>query len=139
MNQSKQKPKNFLKNLIFCLIFSFFSLIGVFFLLSYLLYRIPDFENYYAAFPIVLLFLEGVLIALFCRRFSENSPLFTLLSSALISFLSIILGMILSPKWSFSPRLLAVHFLFIFGTVLLQIIFKRKQPTKKKNKFPFTK
>ena len=70
MNQMNKKSNRGLRELFFTVIFSLLSATALFFGLAYLFFRIPNFDDYYSLFPIALLTLEGLIVVLFCRRFS---------------------------------------------------------------------
>lgn len=138
MNQINNNSKYGLRNYVISIIFSLLSFAALFFLLAYLLFKVPNFDDYYVFFPIVLLVLEGIITVLFCRRFSGRSVYFTLLSAAAVSILSLLFGFFSYGIPSALPKILAMHFVFVFLSTAMQLVIQRKRPAKRK-KMPFKK
>lgn len=138
MNQTTKKTKSTMGNLLLSILFSFMLLIGLFFLLSNLIFKAPDFDEIDVYFPILLLTLEGISIVLFCRRFSARSVFFTLISSIFISLISFIIGLFVFGFAINFPKVFATHGIFIFATTVMQLLIVKKKPTKRK-KLPFKK
>jgi len=139
MNQSNRNPSQLSKFIIFTVFFSVFSFVALFTLLSFFLYRIPNFENYYDLFPYVLLGIECGVLVLFCKRFRGKSALFALLSAVTVSSLSFLLGVIFHFDQVLILPLLARHLVFILLTVLFQILMNKSTPKNRKSKLPFKK
>lgn len=138
MNQMNKKSNRGLRELFFTVIFSLLSATALFFGLAYLFFQIPNFDDYYSFFPIALLTLEGLIVVLFCRRFSAGSVAYTLVSSTSVSLISLLSGFAcfgFSPNF---PRIIAMHFLFIAASAVIQIAIQKKRPSKSK-KLPFKK
>ena len=128
MNQSNSNNAALGKRIIFTSLAVVASFLFTFVSLSYLLFSMTNYENYYGIFTFVLLFCESFIIVLITRRLAKDFPAITFISSALISVISLALGITLSHSLQAFPRMLATHLIFILTTVLLQIILKKKQP-----------
>ncbi len=136
MNQMNKNSKSGFRNFLISIVFSLLTFITLFFLLSYLLFRVPNFDDYYGFFPIVLLVLQGVITVLYCRRFRERSVYFTLLSTVAVSVCSLLVGFFCFGLFSSFAKIIAMHSVFIFASAALQLVIQRKQPVKRK-KMPF--
>ncbi len=138
MNQMNKKSTHGLREIAICVAFSFLSSIALFFALAYVFFKIPNFDDYYGVFPYTLLILEGLIIVLFCRRYSARSVYFTIVSTASISLLSLLAGLICFGFFQNLPKTLAMHFIFVIASCALQIVIQRKRPSKRR-KMPFKK
>ena len=129
-----------IKTFLITVSFSLISFIVLFVALSYCLYHLPNFENYYSLFSPLLLIAEGALIVLFCRRASSNPICFTFTSALIVSVLSIVFGFSLGGANSLCLRIVVMHFVFVLAAVLFQMFFQYKKPKKRTTRtFPFKK
>ena len=138
MNQLKKSTESLLLRILFCFLFAFLSFSGMFLLLSYLLFRLPNFENYYFLFSPVLLIFECFFICIYCMRMRSKAVMFSVLTASLISLTSLIVGVLLGGFASFNAGKLILHALFILTNGLMQVLLQNKRPTKKR-RAPFKK
>ena len=139
MNRS-YNTKLFFKEVLKCLALAALGLIGLFCILAYLLFKIPNFENFYSYFPMVLLFAEGVLLAILSKFFTQSSVLFVFICAVVISVFSILIGALVYGITASFSRLILFHFSFITEASALHFLFKKKFSFKKKGKkLPFAK
>lgn len=139
MNRS-YNTKLFFKEVLKCLGLATLGLIGLFCFLAYLLFKIPNFENFYSYFPMVLLFAEGAFLAMLSKFFSQSSILFVITCAVIISIFSILIGALVYGITAYFSRLILFHFAFIAETSALHFLFKNKITFKKKGKkLPFAK
>ena len=138
MNRVQKNSEYGLRNYFINFGFSLLSFIILFFGLSYLFFKIPNYEDYFVCFPYALLLSESLILVLFCRRFSSGSVYFTLLNSAFISLISLLVGFFYFGLFATLPKTIATHFIFVLFGTAVQLLIQRKRPVKKK-KMPFHK
>jgi len=140
MDQTKKRQNLFMKTFLRAVFFALFTFAAMFILLTYAFFQFPEYENYYSAFPFILLVLESLCIVFISRRLSKAPLLLTFAVASVISILSLILGAFFRFSVGVLPRLIAVHLVFISFSVVLQAIIFSKRPVKRSKKaFPFKK
>ncbi len=140
MNHSKTNRKFFSSKYLFLISFGCFSLVLLFYLISYVLFQVPRSNILYNCFPCILLALQGIVLVFFCRCISKNPLKLTFIGAAAVSFISIVLGLLYTDGDFHPTKVLIEHAVFILCTTAVQFLLQKRRPRKKVNKnLPFAK